>query len=474
VTGEDIAYLKQAIGQDRVSSGESNLDLHSRDESYHEPRRPDVVVWPRMTEDVVTAVKLAETKGYAVTPWCAGTSLEGNPIPVHGGICLDFAEMNRILEIRENDLQVDVEVGIRYRDLNNQLRHHGLFFPPDPGAHAAIGGMIGNNASGVRTVAYGATRDCVLALEVVMADGTVVRLGSRAIKSSSGYDLVRLMVGSEGTLGIVTKATLKLKGLPPEYLTVVAVFPTIRDACDAVSDTIRYGLNPAALELMDEAVVVEINRDRRMSLVERPMLFIEFHNVNEAALSSQFEMVEGLLKERGALSIERGIGGDERVRLWEVRHGALESIKRNHPGRSVLLVDTCVPISRYSEMVGRAKEAVEREGVPGFFWGHAGDGNLHLGLIFHPDDAAAIDAVQRVNRAVVEQSIAMGGSCTGEHGVGIGKLPFVESEHGKALDYMRRIKAALDPKGILNPGKMLPDPFACPEDRQMIVRQGRQ
>ena len=457
VTPEDIAYLKEAIGEKHVSAGESNLDLHSRDESYHEPHRPDVVVWPQSTEDVVTAVRLAHERGYAVTPWCAGTSLEGNPIPVRGGIVLDFNEMNRILEIREKDLQVDVEVGIQYRDLNDQLRHYGLFFPPDPGAWACIGGMIGNNASGVRTVAYGATRDSVLAMEVVMADGEVIRLGSRAIKSSSGYDLLRLIVGSEGTLGIVTRATLRLRGLPPEYLTVVATFPGVRGACEAVSDTIRYGLNPAALELMDAAVVTEINRDQKMDLEEKPMLFLEFHNVNQAALESQYEMVEAVLREHGALRIDKGIGADERARLWEVRHGALESIKRNHPGRLVLLVDTCVPISRYAEMVDKAKEAVEREGVTGFFWGHAGDGNLHLGLLFDPSDAAGKEAVQRVNRAVVEHSIAVGGTCTGEHGVGIGKLPFVEAEHGRALEYMRRIKQALDPKGILNPGKMLPD-----------------
>ncbi len=458
VTPEDAAYLKQVIGESHVSTGESNLDLHSKDESYHEPHRPDVVVWPQKTEDVVAAVKLADQRGYAVTPWCAGTSLEGNPIPVKGGIVLDFTEMNHVLETREKDLQVDVEVGIQYRDLNNQLRHHGLFFPPDPGAWAAIGGMIGNNASGVRTVAYGATRDCILGMEVVMADGEVVQLGSRAIKSSSGYDLLRLMVGSEGTLGIVTKATLRLKGLPPEYLTVVATFPTVHDACEAVSETIRYGLNPAALELMDDAVVAEINRDQQMALDEKPMLFLEFHNVNEAALASQYEMVEAVLQEHGALKIERGVGADERVRLWEVRHGALESIKRNHPGQMVLLVDTCVPISRYAEMVDKAKEVVAREGVTGFFWGHAGDGNLHLGLTYHPADADAKAAVQRVNRAVVEHSMAIGGTCTGEHGIGVGKLPFVAAEHGAALEYMRRIKAALDPKGILNPGKMLPEP----------------
>ncbi len=463
VTVEDIEFLKKTIGPGIVSSGDSNLDLHSRDESHHDPRRPDVVVWPRNTGDVVAAVSLAARKGYAVTPWCAGTSLEGNPIPVKGGIVLDFRDMNRILEIRERDLQADVEPGVPYRELNSALRRHGLFFPPDPGAHACIGGMIGNNASGVRTVAYGATRDCVLGMEVVTADGLVLRLGSRAIKSSSGYDLLRLMIGSEGTLGIVTRATLRLRGLPPETLTVVAVFPAVRNACDAVGDIIRYGLNPAALELMDAAVVAEINRDRKTALAEKPMLFLEFHNVSGAALENQFAMVEGLLREHDAEGIDRGIGADERTRLWEVRHGALDSIKRNHPGRSVLLVDACVPISRYSGKVEIAKEAVVREGVDGYFWGHAGDGNLHLGLMYDPADPSARKAVDRVNRAVVEHGIAAGGSCTGEHGIGIGKLAFMEAEHGAALETMRRIKAALDPRGILNPGKMLPEA----EDRSL-------
>jgi len=457
VTKEDVAHLKEQIGENHVTTGESNLALHAKDESYHEPHRPDVVVWPQTTDDVVTVVKLANERGYAVTAWCAGTSLEGNPIPVRGGIVLDFNEMNQIIEIREKDLQVDVEVGVQYKELNSRLRHYGLFFPPDPGAGASIGGMIGNNASGVRTVAYGATRDCVLAMEVVMADGEVIRLGSRAIKSSSGYDLLRLMIGSEGTLGIVTRATLRLRGLPPEYLTIVATFSTVHDACDAVSDIIRYGLNPAALELMDEAVVGEINKDQRMNLKEQPMLFLEFHNVNQTALENQYGMVEPLLREYRAVGIERGFGADERARLWEVRHSALESIKRNHPGQSVLLVDTCVPISRYAQMVERAKDAVLREGATGFFWGHAGDGNLHLGLMYNPSDPSAKAKVERVNRTVIQHSIAAGGTCTGEHGVGIGKLCFMEAEHGKALDYMRRLKGVLDPKGILNPGKILPE-----------------
>ena len=282
-------------------------------------------------------------------------------------------------------------------------------------------------------------------------------MGSRAIKTSSGYDLIRLMVGSEGTLGIVTRATLRLRGLPPDYLTIVAVFPTVSEASEAVGDIMRYGLSPSALELMDEAVVAEINHDRMMEMEERPMLFLEFHNVSMSALQIQYQMVESILKEHSVMRIQSDFGADERTRLWEVRHGALESIKRNHPGCSVLLIDTCVPVSRFAEMVGKAKNAVSVERVKGFFWGHAGDGNLHLGLMYDASAPEEREAVMKVNRAVVELSIAAGGTCTGEHGVGMGKLLFMEAEHGKALDYMRRIKKVLDPKGILNPGKVLPE-----------------
>ncbi|MEW6490755.1 MAG: FAD-binding oxidoreductase, partial [Thermodesulfobacteriota bacterium] len=314
VTKDDIAQLKNLVAPARVSAGPSVLDLHSRDESYLPPCRPEVVVWPRCTDDVAAVVELAAGRRWAVTPWCAGTSLEGNPIPLHGGIVLDFAEMNRILEVRAADLQADVEPGVVYRDLNDHLRHLGLFFPPDPGASACIGGMIGNNAAGIRTVAYGATRDCVLALEVVTGRGDVLRLGGRSARFAPGYDLVRLLVGSEGTLGIVTRATLRLRGLPPEHLTAMAVFPSIRRACEAVSETMRRGVDPAACELLDAGVAAEINRDvgrdRGAGLPEQPMLFLELHDLGRPALASRWEVLEGILRRHGAEAVERGIGPD--------------------------------------------------------------------------------------------------------------------------------------------------------------------
>lgn len=464
VTKRDVAVLKGLLAPARVSSGASVRDLHSRDESYLPPRRPEVVVWPRRTADVAAVVRLAAERRWAVTPWCAGTSLEGNPIPLFGGVVLDFTEMNRILEVRAADLQADVEPGVVYRDLNEQLRRRGLFFPPDPGAPACIGGMLGNNAAGIRTVAYGATRDCVLALEVVTGDGDVLQLGNRSARPAPGYDLVRLLVGSEGTLGIVTRATLRLRGLPPEHLTAMAVFPSIRAACEAVSQTMRRGVDPAACELLDAGVAAEINRDRGRDggrdpgarLPERPLLFLELHGASRPALEPRWAVLEEILHRCGAEAIDRGMGPDERARVWAARHGALESIRRNHPGKAFLQADACVPVSRFPELVLAAREALDREGATGFLAGHAGDGNLHVALVVDRGDPASFPPAERVNAAVVDRALALGGTCAGEHGVGAAKLPFMAAEHGPALDVMRRVKAALDPKGLLNPGKVLP------------------
>ncbi len=453
----EIEELRALLPQVELSTGSSILDLHSRDESHHPPSRPEVVLWPTETEQVAAVLRFASERGVAVTPWASGSSLEGNPVPVRGGIVLDFTHMDRVLEVREDDLQVDVQPGVPYKELNKQLAKHGLFFPPDPGASALVGGMIGNNASGVRTVSYGGTRDSVLALELVLADGRVLELGSRAIKSSSGYDLVRLVVGSEGTLGIVTRATLRLRGLPPAHLAMVATLPSIAAACQAVADTMRFGLQPAALELMDTALVRAINRDRGTALAEAPTLFLEFHNVDDRVLGTQATMVTQLLEEHGATGVRSGVDPQERLRLWEARHGALESIKRQHPGQAVLLVDSCVPIGRYAKLVEAAVEAVESEGAVGYVFGHAGDGNLHLGLVHDPDKREACQRVERVNRAVVAAGLALGGTCTGEHGIGHGKRDFMQAEHGEALELMRGIKALFDPKGILNPGKVLPE-----------------
>jgi len=451
-----LDQLKTYFPQNRYSTGESNRNLHSCDESFHTPSPPDVVLWPVSSEEVQKVLALANDHKIPVTAWGAGTSLEGNPIPVRGGIVLNFNQMNHILNLRLADLQVDLEPGVIYQDLNEHCRPHGLFFPPDPGARATIGGMIGNNASGTRTVRYGATRDYVQALEVVLVDGSLVRLGTQAVKSSSGYDLCRLFVGSEGTLGIVTQATLRLVGFPEHFMSAVATFSTTRQATETVHQIMIGGLSPAALELLTPEVISLLNKERDLGLVEAPTLFMEFHGVGEQALSLALDMVQGICRENGGTGFLSGMGLSERNRLWEARHQTFETIKRAHPGFSFLIVDIAVPISRYSEMVEFARELLIAKGQLGYVFGHAGDGNLHMVLVCKRTETKSWQKAQEFNQAVVSQALRLKGTATGEHGIGIGKRIFMEAEHGPSLNLMRRIKDLFDPNHILNPGKMFP------------------
>jgi D-lactate dehydrogenase (cytochrome) len=415
-----------------------------------------VILWPTSAEEVQKVLVLANDHKIPVTPWGAGTSLEGNPIPVEGGIVLNFNQMNRILEFRFPDLQVDLEPGVIYQDLNEYCRPHGLFFPPDPGARATIGGMIGNNASGTRTVRYGATRDYVQALEVVLADGSVIRVGTRAVKSSSGYDLCRLFVGSEGTLGIITQATLRLVGFPEHYMSAVATFSTTRQATQAVHQIMIGGLSPAALELMTPEIISLLNNERSMGLVEAPTLFMEFHGTGEQALHSILDMVQDICRENGGTGFQAGMGLSERARLWEARHQTFETIKRAHPGYTFLIVDTAVPISQYSEMVEFARELLIARGQLGYVFGHAGDGNLHMTILSKRTEVQNWQTAQEVHKTILSEALRLKGTATGEHGIGIGKKIYMEVEHGPSLNLMRRIKDLLDPNHILNPGKMFP------------------
>ncbi|MCG6537445.1 MAG: FAD-binding protein, partial [Syntrophales bacterium LBB04] len=356
--------------------------------------------------------------------------------------------------LRRQDLQVDLEPGVIYQDLNEYCRPHGLFFPPDPGARATIGGMIGNNASGVRTVRYGATRDYVQALEVVLADGSLIRLGTQAVKSSSGYDLCRFFVGAEGTLGVVTRATLRLVGFPEHFLSAVATFPTTQQAAETVHEIMISGLSPAALELLTPEVILLLNQEKSLGLIEAPTLFMEFHGAGEQALVQALEKVREICQDRGGLDFQAGLGLSERNRLWEARYQTFETIKRAHPGYNFLIVDTAVPISRYPELVEFARELLRTKAQLGYVFGHAGDGNLHLMLVGNKSDPQSWQVVQAVNEALVNQALRMKGTATGEHGIGIGKRIFMETEHGSALSLMRRIKDLFDPNHILNPGKM--------------------
>ncbi len=447
----DFSELKAILDERRVSSGESVRHLHSHDESFHAPSLPDVVVWPHTTEEASRLVRWAKGKRVPVTAWGAGTSLEGNPIPVQGGMVMDFNEMNRIIAVRPEDFQADVQAGVIYKELNKALARDGLFFPPDPGAAATIGGMIGNNASGIRSVRYGATKDYVLRLTVVLPDGEVIHAGNRARKSSSGYNLPALFTGSEGTLGIITEATLKLAGLPVNFMAVRATFPTVLNATTTVYQIMRAGLAPAAMEFLDANVVRVLNADRDLTLEENPTLLMEFSGYSRQGLAEEMAFVEEICQQNGALSIDRGIGAEERARLWEIRHQTYESIKRYHAGLSPLIMDVAVPLSRYSEMVDFSKNEVRD--LTAYLFGHAGDGNIHVHVMDDPQDAKRWARVEEATRSIVMKALEFEGTCTGEHGIGIGKSRFMETEHGASLMLMKRLKALLDPENLFNPGK---------------------
>ena len=447
----DFSELKAILDERRVSSGESVRHLHSHDESFHAPSLPDVVVWPHTTEEASRLVRWAKGKRVPVTAWGAGTSLEGNPIPVRGGMVMDFNEMNRIIAVRPEDFQADVQAGVIYKELNKRLARDGLFFPPDPGAAATIGGMIGNNASGIRSVRYGATKDYVLRLTVVLPDGEVIHAGNRARKSSSGYNLPALFTGSEGTLGIITEATLKLAGLPVNFMAVRATFPAVLNATTTVYQIMRAGLAPAAMEFLDANVVRVLNADRDLTLEENPTLLMEFSGYSRQGLAEEMAFVEEICQQNGALSIDRGIGAEERARLWEIRHQTYESIKRYHAGLSPLIMDVAVPLSRYSEMVDFSKNKVRD--LTAYLFGHAGDGNIHVHVMDDPQDAKRWARVEEATRSIVMKALEFEGTCTGEHGIGIGKSRFMQKEHGASLMLMKRLKALLDPENLFNPGK---------------------
>ncbi len=451
-----IAALQTIIEPERVSVTEADRSQHARDQSDHPASLPDIVVWPKTTEEIGAVMRHANEARVPVVAWGAGTSIEGNPIPVHGGIVLDFREMNQLVEIHQNDFQVTVQPGLLYKDMNQALARYGLFFAPDPGANASIGGMVANNAAGIRTVKYGATKDNVLALEVVKANGEVLRTGSRSVKQSAGYDLTRLFIGSEGTLGIVTEATLKLEPLPEHFSAVTVAFPTVNDAAEAVFSVIGAGLGPAALELLDTKTVTVMNTEDGIDLEVLPNLFMEFNGAGEASLNEELKMVEEICNECNGRQFQAGVGREARNRLWRARHHAFEIMVRHHPDQAYLLTDAAVPISQYPALVAATDDIMAELDMRGYILGHAGDGNLHTAIFFPAGDAEARDRAERINGHIVKNALKLGGTSTGEHGVGLGKQKYMAQEHGPvAMGLMRDIKVLLDPNGILNPGKVL-------------------
>ncbi len=451
---DQLAALTAFVDGQRFSTGQSNRDLHLHDISPHRGSLPAGIVWPLTTEEVSNILAWAYNQDVPVTPWGAGTSTEGNPVPTRGGLVMDMTRMDKILHIRARDLQADVQPGVLRKELNRRAGKQGLFFPVDPGADATIGGMIANNASGVQTVKYGPTKDYVMKLTVVLPQGSIIHTGCRAHKSSSGYDLSRLFVGSEGTLGVVTEATLRLTGVPSHHLAVTITFNRLAEASQAVAVMIGSGLEPAALELLTPELINLMNREKNLGLPEVPSLFCEFHGISKATLQETADLAQELCEDCGATGFKFGVEANERAELWRARHEAWETIHRAHPGKETLIVDAAVPISRYPEMIVFSQKLVEQSKASGYVFGHAGDGNLHVVLVGDPDSEKEWSVLEDINDQVVTRAVQLGGTCTGEHGIGIGKRKFMELEHGRSYQLMRQIKDLIDPKGLLNPGKI--------------------
>ena len=447
-----LAQLQSLLEAEKISQNPAELATHARDESAHGEFPPDVIVYPHSTQDVSNVLRFCNAEVIPVTPWGAGTSLEANPVAIHGGVCLDLSRMNQILEIRPGDFQVRVQPGAVLQDLNTHLSKYGLFFPPDPGAPCTIGGMVANNAAGIQALKYGPTKHYVLQLEIVLANGNVVTCGTKAMRTSSGYDLIHLFIGSEGTLGVFTEITLKLAGLPREVSAATASFPELPQATKTVVEIMQAGLSPAALELMDSITVRDINAFKNLSLPEHPTLFLEFRG-NGPEVTEDVRLAQEICKSNGCNAYQTAMGREERDRLWEARHHAYYASAAANPGKRAIVVDVAVPISTFPEMVEVARQALRDHGLHGPILGHAGDGNFHVG-IFYDDTSEGKAKANSVNDGIVFRALELGGTATGEHGVGIGKIRFMKAEHGQSYELMKQIKRLLDPNGILNPGKI--------------------
>ena len=453
-TRDSIDALKQLLGT-RANDSPVVREHHSHGESYHQPAAPDVVCFPRTTDEVVRIVEISRRFQVPIVPFGAGTSLEGHVHAVRGGITIDLRELNRIVRISAEDLDATVEAGVTRLQLAKALRNTGLMFPIDPGADATIGGMTATRASGTTAVRYGTMRENVLALTVVLADGRVIRTGTRARKSSAGYDLTRLFVGSEGTLGVITEVTLRLHPVPEAVSAAVCAFSSMQGAVETVIATIQSGVPVARIELVDEVQMDAINRHSKTSYACAPTLFFEFHGDSQPHVAAQAEIVQALAAERGGLGFAFATQLEDRERLWKARHDALYAALALRPGSRAWTTDVCVPISRLADCVTETKRDHADAPFPVCLVGHAGDGNFHLLYVLDPASPEEIEVARGLNDRVVARALEMGGTCSGEHGVGYGKMKFLEAEHGEGLDVMRSIKRALDPDNRMNPGKIV-------------------
>ncbi len=449
-----ISELSTLLGQ-RVTRSKSDLEIHGRSETHFPLMPPEAVTYPENTEEVAKIVSVCAAHLVPVIGWGVGTSLEGQAQAPRGGICVDFSRMNRILELRQEDMDVTIQPGVTREALNEDLRATGLFFPVDPGANATLGGMAATRASGTTAVRYGTMRQNVLALEVVTATGEVIRTGSRARKTSSGYDLTGLMVGSEGTLGLITELTLRLQGQPEAVASAVCAFPTVKNAVDTVIDTIQMGIPMARIELVDVASVKAVNAYSGSNLPEAPHLLLDFHG-SDSGVAEQSETFGTIARTHGGSDFDWATKAEDRKALWAMRHNAYYAIKAARPDDSVLVTDVCVPISNLAQVIEETRLDLEEAGIHGPIVGHVGDGNFHTSLMFDGADQDQVKSVMAASGRMVERALAFGGTATGEHGVGMGKLSYMAREHGGGWAMMGAIKQALDPDNIMNPGKLVP------------------
>jgi len=454
---EVLSTLHDRFGS-RLSTASAVRDQHARGEGIATSLPPDAVIWPVDKQEVSSILSICNAQRIPVIAFGAGTSLEGHVSAPHGGICMDLSRLNQVIAVHAGDAAVDVQPGITREDLNAYLRDTGLFFPVDPGANATIGGMISTRASGTTTMRYGSMWHNVMALEVAMADGRLVRFGNHARKSSAGLDLVRLMVGAEGTLGVITEATLRLHPLPSEVAAASCAFPALGDAIDAVTELMLSGVPFARVEFLDEIQVRACNRHSKLDLPEQPTLFIEFHASTPVALNEQVELAQGVCAEHGGVDFKWATRIEDRAQLWKARHMAYYAALALRPGCQNIVSDVCVPISALAENVARTREDIDREGLVAPILGHVGDGNFHVIFMPMPGAPAEHAAVERVYDAMSARAQAAGGTCTGEHGIGMGKKEKLVAEFGPdVVALMHSIKRAWDPNGILNPGKIFGD-----------------
>ena len=449
-----VARLSARFGAN-VSTAQAVREHHGRDESPYAPMLPDAVVFAESTEDVAALVTLCAEHRVPVIPYGVGSSVEGHLLAVQGGVSLDLSKMNRVLAVNAEDLTVTVQAGVTRKQLNDEIKSTGFFFPIDPGADATLGGMTATRASGTNAVRYGTMREVVLGLTVVTAEGKVIRTASRAKKSSAGYDLTRVFVGSEGTLGVITEVTLRVFPQPEAISAAVCSFPSVQDAVNTTIMTIQMGIPIARCELLDALTVKAVNAHSKAGLPELPMLLFEFHG-SPTGVKEQAEAVQEIAREHGAQDFQWATTPEERTRLWTARHNAYFACLQLKPGCRSFTTDVCVPISRLAECIDETVRDTTASFLPAPILGHVGDGNFHVAILANPDDSREAEEAERLNQRIVARALAMDGTCTGEHGVGLHKMEFLRQEHGDdAIDLMARIKRALDPLNIMNPGKIV-------------------